>query len=122
MNKKLQLIILLVFIAVGWANAQETTFATEGISNEIKQNYQIALYPNPTTDYLTIKSKADDFQEVEFEIYSLIGNKVQLKVEKVDDSEYRIPVKEYASGQYILIIKDKSTRYRRAFKFQKVIR
>lgn len=120
MMKKLLLIFCFTLITGVFAQAQEHVASING--EQIKRNYKVNLYPNPAVDYLTVKTEDDNFEEAEFEIYTLIGSKVKIKVEKVDESEYRIPVREYAAGQYILIIKDNNTRYRRAFKFQKVIR
>ena len=122
MIRKLLLVFTLTLITAGWVQAQEAVHIANVNGEEIKRDYQVKLYPNPATDYLTIKSEKDNFEDAEFEVFSLIGSRVKLKVEKVDDSEYRIPVMDYAAGQYILIIKENSTRYKRAFKFQKVIR
>lgn len=93
------------------------------VENEIeKRNYKVDIFPVPATDYITIRLEDNSFDAVEFEIFSLIGNKVEFSTQKISDSEYKIPVRDYAAGQYILVIKDNNARYRRAFKFQKVIR
>ncbi|MDN5215498.1 T9SS type A sorting domain-containing protein [Fulvivirgaceae bacterium BMA12] len=122
MKKILLLLVLLIFCSAGWVMGQQRPHVANVNGEVIKRDYQVELYPNPTAEVLNVKSAGDNFVEAEFEIISLIGNKVQTNVEKINDSEYRIPVKQYAAGHYILIIKDKGTLYRRAFKFQKVIR
>ncbi len=122
MKKFLVTLAFLAFICINSVQAQQSN-AISRVSEELeKKNYQVAIYPNPATEFITIRSELSDFENVEFEIFSLIGNKVTHKVEKVSEAEYRIPVREYASGHYLLIIKDSKASYRRAFKFQKVIR
>lgn len=120
MRKIILLLILFTFYVVSLANAQQRAHIATINGEVVKKNYQVELYPNPSIDYLNVKSDGDSFTNIEFEIYSLIGNKVQLNFRKIDETHYRIPVSQYASGQYVLVIKDKSTRYRRAFKFQKL--
>ena len=122
MKKILLLLFLFVFCFIGWANGQQRPHIANINGEVVKKNYQVSLYPNPAWEFLNIKSFGDNFVDPEFEIVSLIGNKVQTNVEKIDDNEFRIPVRQFAEGHYILIIKDNGTFYRRAFKFQKVIR
>ncbi len=122
MKKLILSILTIMFLTSGVVLAQQTAHVVNINGEQIVKDYQVQLYPNPSVDFLNIKSEGDSFSSVEFEIFSLIGNKVQLKAQKIDETHYRIPVSQYAAGQYILVIKDKSTRYRRAFKFQKVIR
>lgn len=122
MKRTLLLLIVFVFCFVGWVNGQQRPHVANVNGEVVKKDYQVELYPNPAFEYLNIKSAGDNFIDAEFEIVSLIGNKVRTNVEKIDDSQYRIPVQQYAAGHYILIIKDNGTLYRRAFKFQKVIR
>ena len=122
MKRLLLLLTLCVFCLVGSVNGQQRPHVARVNGEVIKKDYQVQLFPNPAADYLNIKSSGDNFVDPAFEIVSLIGNRVRTEVEKIDDSEYRIPVRQYAAGHYILIIKDNGTLYRRAFKFQKVIR
>ena len=122
MKRTLLLLILFTFCFVGWVNGQQRPHVANVNGEVIKKDYQVELYPNPAAEFLNIKSSGDNFEDAEFQIVSLIGNRVRTTVEKIDNSQYRIPVQQYAAGHYILIIKDNATLYRRAFKFQKVIR
>ena len=122
MKRILLLLILCVFGFVGWVSGQQKPHIARVNGEVVKKDYQVELFPNPAFEYLNIKSSGDNFVDPAFEVVSLIGNKVRTEVVKIDDSQYRIPVRQYAAGHYILIIKDNGTLYRRAFKFQKVIR
>ncbi|MDN5200665.1 T9SS type A sorting domain-containing protein [Fulvivirgaceae bacterium BMA10] len=113
--------LLIVFAIPSVLYGQSSKEYIANVNGEtVKINYDVDLYPNPATEFVNIKSKGDEFLEIGFEMYSLIGNKLPVQVEKVDKENYKIPVKEFSSGYYLLIIKDKRTRYRRAFKFQKL--
>ena len=115
---KTLLIIFLFLITMGFATAQggdQNTFS----ENELKpSSAKVELFPNPVPKELTVKV-GDELKQVEFEVYNIIGNSVKIEVEKVDENEYKIPVRALAPGYYLLIIKDKEIKYRQAFKFQK---
>ncbi|MCK5210964.1 MAG: hypothetical protein KAQ79_23200, partial [Cyclobacteriaceae bacterium] len=70
-------------------------------------------------DYLNIKLKNSQLKDVQFEIYNIIGNKLKFELDVVNSDTYKINVKEFHSGYYLLIIKDPISRYNKAFKFRK---
>jgi hypothetical protein len=80
---------------------------------------EIELYPIPAIDYLNVGLKNSQLKEVVFEVYNIIGNKQNFEVEIVNKDSYKINVKKFHSGYYLLIIKDPVTRYSKAFKFRK---
>ena len=79
----------------------------------------VDLYPNPVTEFLYINIESDNLHNVEFEIFNIIGNSVKIEVEKVNQNNYKIPVRTLSSGYYLLIISDEKAKYNQAFKFQK---
>ena len=80
---------------------------------------EVELYPNPANDFLTITLVNSQLKDVKFEIYNIIGNKLKLELDVINSDSYKINVKEYHSGYYLLIIKDPISRYNKAFKFRK---
>lgn len=80
---------------------------------------EIELYPIPATDYLNITLKNSTLKDVQFEVYNIIGNKQKFELEVVNSDNYKINVKEFHSGYYLLLIKDPIARYNKAFKFRK---
>ena len=88
-----------------------------------KESLQLALdvelYPNPAIEYLNITLKNSTLKNVQFEMYNIIGNRLEVEMEAVNSDSYKINVKEFNSGYYLLIIKDPITRYNKAFKFRK---
>lgn len=81
---------------------------------------EVELYPNPAIDYLTITLKNSQLKDVNFEIYNIIGNKLKVELDVINSDSYKINVKEYHSGYYLLIIKDPISRFNKAFKFRKL--
>jgi hypothetical protein len=80
-------------------DVQVTSSAVLGTS-DIKNNEQVGIYPNPSTDFITIKSKSEI---ISTEIYDATGRKVsgQSKTDKID-------VRNLLPGSYILNINTKA--------------
>lgn len=80
---------------------------------------EVELYPNPALEYLNVTLKNSNLKNVKFEMYNVIGNKLDCDIEAVNGNSYKIDVEEFNSGYYLLIIKDPISRYNKAFKFRK---
>ncbi|MFZ9045018.1 MAG: T9SS type A sorting domain-containing protein [Cyclobacteriaceae bacterium] len=109
------LIVLLVFAGLNSSAQYILTRATESAQIEIK----VDIYPNPATDYLTVELSEVNAGNVEFELRSMIGTTIRISPEKIGYNQYRIPLKEYATGYYFLIVQDERIRFKKAFKFLK---
>lgn len=92
------------------------SLAQEG--SNLAQDAEISIYPNPAVEFVMIQVKGD-FDNIGFELNSMIGNKLQIKPEEVGIGKYKIPVKDLASGYYFLIVKDETKRFKKAYKFLK---
>ncbi len=88
---------------------------TESLSIET----HVELYPNPVVEYLNVRFKNSQLKDVRFEVYNVIGNKLNFEFDEVNATNYKINVKEFHTGYYLLIIKDPISRYNKAFKFRK---
>lgn len=84
---------------------------------EIKN--QIEIYPNPSVNFLIIEIKNSALERVEFEMRSIIGNKVNVVPEEIGRDKFRINVKDFSTGYYFLVVKDEFTRFKEAHKFLK---
>ncbi len=92
-------------------------YAQDAFSN--KKETRVSLYPNPAIEYLEIKLDDSTLEKVEFELHSIIGNQMVIQVREIGEDRYRIPVKEFPTGYYFLVVKDEKTRYKKAIKFLK---
>ncbi|WP_425390354.1 T9SS type A sorting domain-containing protein [Ekhidna sp.] len=86
--------------------------------SELTQDVKISIYPNPAVEFIFVQFEGES-SEVEFELNSMIGNKLQIKPEEVGHNKYKIPVKDLATGYYFLVVKDEDKRFRKAYKFLK---
>ena len=83
------------------------------------QDTKISVYPNPAIEYLMIQIDSDKLSAAEFELNSMIGNRLTIKPEEMGYGKYKIQVKDLATGYYFLIVKDEESRFRQAIKFLK---
>jgi len=120
------LIFILVFTIAQTSVAQNSQ--TDNAKSELPQikkeslqvSLDVELYPNPADEYLNIILKNSNLKDVQFEVYNVIGNKLDYEMESVNGISYKINVKDFSPGYYLLIIKDPITRYNKAFKFRKM--
>ncbi len=118
--------ILTIILALGLVFAQNHPIRT-GSNTEMpdfsKENLnvknRIELYPNPTTDFLMVSIDRFNLKQVEFKLYNIIGNDLSIEVDELSRGKYRIDVKNYNPGYYLLVIRDPVMRYNKAYKFQK---
>lgn len=79
----------------------------------------VQLFPNPATEYLSVKLPTPNAASAKLAMHSVIGNVLNLDREVVDDYEVRIRVKDLPSGYYFLSIKDEESGLRATYKFLK---
>ena len=118
-------LVLFVTLLCGYVSAQNSPLNREqgdelpDLKGDLNQKNRIEIYPNPSTDYLTVTIANSDLKSVEFELYNIIGNKQKLNVEEISGNRYKLNVKDYTQGYYLIIVKDPITKFSEAFKFQK---
>jgi len=86
----------------------------------LKQPFVVDLYPNPSVDYLNISISDPELKNPQFEMFTVIGNKLSFDVEKEGSTNYKINVQDFTPGYYLLVVRDPVTRMNRAFKFRKL--
>lgn len=117
---------LLIVLSTSWSvsgqdrangNIQTENPIIQQASIDIKN--QIEVYPNPAVEFLIVEIDNSDLVDTQFEMHSLIGNEIIIDPEEIGYNLYRIPVKNFATGYYFLVVKDEISRYKKAFKFLK---
>lgn len=93
----------------------EINFSNQSLSTE----NQIEIYPNPAADYIVIELTNSSLDNIDFEMHSIIGNSIDITFEDLGQDRYKIPVKDFASGYYFLVVKDEIARFKKAYKFLK---
>ncbi len=119
MNNKLIIsafCLILAFSAFGQdSNEQAVGSAFSGISQENK----IDIYPNPAVEFLVVQVSNSTLENIEFELHSIIGNQMSINIQDLGQGKFRIPVDNFATGYYFLVVKDEKMRFKRAYKFLK---
>ena len=124
--KQLLLLILTYFLCIGSSFAQDEYSEDNGMELPYFQNdrmilkNKIEIYPNPAVDNIFVRIDNSELEKVEFELFNIIGNSLDIKPEEISKNNYRISVDEFPPGYYLLYIKDPITRFNQAFKFHKV--
>ena len=82
-------------------------YSVSGISENNGINILLSAYPNPTTNYLTLKVENYKTGNLIYQLYDMSG---QLLIEqKVTSNETPIIMERYSNGSYILKIWDSTT-------------
>ncbi len=75
-----------------------------GIEEALGISLEIMVYPNPATDFLTLKVMNYDKENLSYWFYDFNGNLLQNK--KVEDNECNVSMQNLLSGTYILKVTD----------------
>lgn len=116
-NQKISLPKILfaaVFIMIGLsANGQETS------DSKATGKIKIEVFPNPTTNYLTVDFSKLELTKPKIEIRNIVGSQMKTSVEKLSKGKHRIDVKDYPPGYYLVVLKDDRTKFRQTVRFSK---
>ncbi len=105
-----KLIILSFAIAFSF-----TTLAQDSV-NDPSQQVDFTVYPNPAVEYIFVEVN-NSLKNVQFELNSMIGNKMVIEPEELGYGKYRIQLKDFATGYYFLVVQDEAARFKMAKKF-----
>ena len=118
-NKLTILALTLVLCGTGYAQNTETVSTQPSFGSEVLQENVIDIYPNPAVRFLIVNIENSTMENTKFELHSIIGNQMTIKIQDLGQGKYRIPVDHFATGYYFLVVKDEETRFKRAYKFLK---
>jgi hypothetical protein len=72
-------------------------------TNEQVENINIKVYPNPFTDFISIE--VDDFQVFTFELFDVLGRKVESYLMNESKTFHQLNVQDLESGIYFYTLK-----------------
>jgi len=88
-------------------------------TQEKKIELKFDVYPNPASDFVIIESNSENINEFDFQIHSIIGNKVDLLGDVISDRKIKFSVKEISNGYYFIIVANENSKYKKALRFLK---
>lgn len=114
------LFLTALFIVVSSISWGQTSPELRLNYNGFEKRNKVEIFPNPTVDFLNVVIENSDLREPKIEVFNIIGNMVNVQVQKSDDNKYIIDVKGLSSGYYLVTIKDiNGTPIKDMFKFLK---
>ena len=112
--KTLLFTAIIAFITqIAWGQGHEVFSPDQGEGTKL-----VKIFPNPATDYLSIKFEAPLAKTIKLTLHNIIGNSLEVESEIVDDHEIRLKVKDLPAGVYLLALKEDG-RSQSCFKFLK---
>lgn len=133
--KKRLLYILLVTLSTGSVlmSSKGSAKSADGgsvpyVSNPGDNDADAVVYPNPSIDHIFVRldliSPELGNYAFDFEIRSILGNKMPVNADRVDTYNYRIDTSDYPSGYYLLMIRcqdcsAEESNFKKVFKFLK---
>lgn len=107
--------ILILTIQLGFAQGKEEVFHS-GQPDPVKL---IQVYPNPATEYVSVKFEAALAKKVSLTFHNILGSELNLETEVIDDYEIKIRVKDLNSGYYFISVQDEKINFKSTYKFLK---
>ena len=90
------------------------------IFQERNDIYNAEIYPNPASEDINLKINSDlEIDNIQFSIYTLIGNEMSLDMEKISEKEIRFNLNNYNTGYYFLSVRNQKDNKSKILKFSK---
>ncbi|MFY0599511.1 MAG: T9SS type A sorting domain-containing protein [Cyclobacteriaceae bacterium] len=121
-NKLIILSFALFFSLVGYTQGEDESVVSAErtiVVEPFNVTNKIELYPNPAVDFVVVSISQSTLKKVEFELHSIIGNEIKIHPEEMGNGKFKIPLKDFASGYYFIVVKDEVSRFKQAYKFLK---
>lgn len=113
------IILSFALISMTGLSAQQVAESNAILSRIQQSENVIDVYPNPAVEYIQVQITNSTLENIEFELHSIIGNMMSIEVIDLGQGKFRIPVKNFATGYYFVVVKDEEMRFKRAYKFLK---
>lgn len=110
-------IILIFLTSASFLRGQDLSFGTGNDFNSKIES--VELFPNPAVDFINVKIKDSELNNTQIELRSMIGNRVNIDLERISNKEYRVNLEGLSTGYYFLVVKDDFARFKTAIKFLK---
>ncbi|OEK00060.1 hypothetical protein BFP97_00370 [Roseivirga sp. 4D4] len=115
--RKLVLGLALLCIA-SMASAQSERLANVSNDNG-DEKIKVEVFPNPTSDYLTIDLSNLELRKPKIEIRSIIGTKMRVNLEKSGLKKYKVDVQSFQRGYYLVLVMDDQSKFQQTVRFSK---
>ena len=107
--------LLLMVMLCFQAQAQDN----RGMASSGDPKVKVEVFPNPTTDYLTVDLSKLSLNDPKIEIRNIIGSKMVSHTEDLGRKQYRVDVQDYPPGYYLVLVRDDRSKFQQTVRFSK---
>lgn len=114
--KKIYYILILSFATLVAAQAQDLESQLQ--DGRFEKKPKVEIYPNPAIEFVFIDMNNVRIDNPIIKLYNIIGNVMEVPLERVAQSKYKLDVNAIPAGYYLISIQDKintSDKYTRKF-------
>ena len=109
---------LVLVMAIGF-QAKAQSQDPQGLSAVNDRKIKVEVFPNPTTNYLTVDLSKLNLKDPKIEIRNIIGSKMVARTEKLGGKQYRVDVQDYPRGYYLVLVRDDQSQFQQTVRFSK---
>ena len=80
---------------------------------------QVDVYPNPTSEQITIDLSNVAIDQPKFDIRSIIGSKMNVYLEKTGLKKYKVNVSNFPRGYYLVLVREDRSKFQQTVRFSK---
>lgn len=110
--------LIAIFFLCFTAFAQAQSAFEENAAGQDPQA-KVNMYPNPASEYLHVKVEGVNVANLQIAVHNIIGNVIAADVELIGENEFRLRVKEFTTGYYLLAMRDEDSAFKGTYKFLK---
>ena len=97
---------------------QQSQYSITSIEEATNNNYQISVYPNPTTDLINISIQSVDKSSLKIELIDLQGKR--LYYQNINSNSKTLDLKQFAGSIYFLKIYTNENKFLKSYKITKI--
>ncbi len=110
--------LLVLFLIAGmsvYGQSQNVGEASGSSSDKVK----VDVYPNPTSEQITIDLSKADVDQPKIEIRSIIGSKMNVFLETAGYKKYKVNVSNFPRGYYLVLVREDRSKFQQTVRFSK---
>lgn len=98
---------------------QQPNYNVTAITTQVLQGFDVNVFPNPTSDYITVGWITNKENTLYITLFDLAGKMISQKSYSAADEKVSINLSQLASAQYLLEVKDKTNSATKIFRIEK---
>lgn len=114
-----KLVLGLALLCMAFAASAQTERMVKVSNVNEDEKIKVEVFPNPTSDYLTIDLSNLDLKQPKIEIRSIIGTKMRVNLEENGLKKFKVDVQAFRRGYYLVLVMDDQSKFQQTVRFSK---